>query len=164
MNEAAQKPREGSQQFPLTATMKQKPISTEEPLSCPFGPGGAGKEPKTSRFPLHHLSGASGQSWGWFIAVTRGAVLSWHSYIVLQHNASPLLKVTVERRAISFLNLLLDVNWQALSICNSIMPMKKNLGRKKETPLWIFCLKILMSSKHWVTFAYWHSLAPRFFL
>lgn len=56
-------------------------------------------------------------------------MLFWHSYIVLQHNASTLLKVTVEGRTISFLNLLLYPNWRALSVCNSIMPVINNLGR-----------------------------------
>lgn len=64
-----------------------------------------------------------------------------HSYIVLQHNASPLLKVTVEGRIISFLNVLLYANWHTLSICINIMPMKKNLGRKKRHGLMIFLFK-----------------------
>lgn len=59
-------------------------------------------------------------------------MLFWRSYIVLQHNSSTLLKVTVEGRTISFLNLLLYPSWQALSVCNSIMPAIKNLGRGKE--------------------------------
>lgn len=59
-------------------------------------------------------------------------MLSWHSYIVLQHNASTQLKVTVEGTTISFLKLLLYPDWHRLSVCNSIMPVIKNLDRKKE--------------------------------
>lgn len=139
MNEAAQKPREGSQQFPLIDAIQHeaKAYQYRGAPVLPFWPGWGWEKTQTFKVsPLPpHLSTASGQSWGWFTAVTGGAVLFWPSYIVLQHNASPLLKVTAERRTISFLNLLLYANWHALSICNSIMPMKKNLGRKKETPL-----------------------------
>lgn len=145
-------------------SMKQKPISTEEPLSCPFGQDGAGKKNKPSRFPpAPHLNTAPRQSWGWFTAVTGGAVLFWHSYIVLQHNASPLLKVTVEGRIISFLNLLLYANWHALPICNSIMPMKKNLGRKKRHALMNFLFKDFNVSKTLGDFCLWQSLAQRSF-
>lgn len=111
--------------------MKQKSVSAEEPLSCPFGQGGAGEKKQPSRFSPC-LGTGLGQSWDGFTAVTGGAVLFWHSYIVLQHNASTLLKVTAEGRTISFLNLLLYPNWHALSICNSIMTVIKNLGRKKK--------------------------------
>lgn len=137
MNEAAQKPREGSQQFPLTDAIQQeaKAYQYRRAPVLPFWPVWGWEKKQTFKVPCpSHLNTASGQSWGWFTAVTRGAVLSWHSYIVLQHNANPLLKVTVEGRTISFLNLLLYANWHILSICNSIMPMKKNLGRKKKCP------------------------------
>lgn len=145
-------------------SMKQKPISTEEPLSCPFGQDGAGKKNKPSRFPpAPHLNTAPRQSWGWFTAVTGEAVLFWHSYIVLQHNASPLLKVTVEGRIISFLNLLLYANWHALPICNSIMPMKKSLGRKKRHALMNFLFKDFNVFKTLGDFCLWQSLAQRSF-
>lgn len=131
-------PERAVRSFPwqMPYSMKPKPISTEEPLPCLLARVGLGKNPNLQGFPppSPHNS-ASGQSWGWFIADTGGAVLFWHSYIVLQHNASPLLKVTVEGGTISFLNLLLYANCRALSICNSIMPMKKNLGEKKRNTL-----------------------------
>lgn len=136
MNEAAQKPREGNQQFPLTDAIQHeaKAYQYRRAPALPFWPGWGWE--KTRIFKVSHLphppNTASGQSWGWFTADTGGAVLFWHSYIVLQHNACPLLKVTVEGRTISFLNLLLYANCCALSICNSIMPMKKNLGEKKK--------------------------------
>lgn len=137
-------------------SLKQESISAEKSLSCPSGKGGAGKENNLQGFPC--LGAGLWQSWGHFTAVTRGAVFFWHSYIVLQHNASSLLKVTVEGRTISFLNLLLYPSWHTLPVCNSIMPVIKNLGRKKlkeKKPCEFFCLKrILRSSKHRVTFAY----------
>lgn len=94
-------------------------------------------------------------------------MLFWHSHIVLQHNAGTLLKVTVEGRTISFLNLLLYPNWRAFPVCNSIMPAINNFGegKKNKKALWIFLFK-----KNFKVFkiqgdlCLWHSLAPRFFL
>lgn len=148
---------------------KRKAIGAEEPLSCPFGQGGAGKKTPTNPQTLQdlppHLSTGLGQSGDCFTAGTGGAVLLRHSHVVLQHNASTLLKVTVEGRTISFLNLLLYPNWHALSVCSSIMPMIKNLGREK-----IKSLMNLLFKNNFKVFkiqgdlCLWHSLAPKFFL
>lgn len=132
---------------------------------------GLGKKPQQTHKPFKtlsppHLSTGLGQSRDCFTAVTGGAVLLRHSHIVLQHNASTLLKVTVEGRTISFLNLLLYPNWHALSICSSIMPMIKNLGRKKKKK----SLMNFLFKKNFKVFkiqgdlCLWHSLAPKFFL
>lgn len=130
---------------------------------------GLGKKPQQTHKPFKifppHLSTGLGQSGDCFTAGTGGAVLLRHSHVVLQHNASTLLKVTVEGRTISFLNLLLYPSWHALSVCSSIMPMIKNLGREK-----IKSLMNLLFKNNFKVFkiqgdlCLWHSLAPKFFL
>ena len=90
---------------------------------------GLGKKPAPRPFPASVL--VWGRAGTFCTSVTGGTVLFWHSYTVPQHNASTLLKVTAEGRTISFLNLLLYPNWHALSVCNGIVPLTKNLGRKK---------------------------------
>lgn len=144
-------------------SMKWKSIGAEEPV-LPFWLGW-GWSKKPSRFLLS-LSTGLGQSWDCFTAVTRGAVLFWHSYIVLQHNASTLLKVKVEGRTISFLSLLLCPNWRDLCLQQHYARDKEFMEKKKKKK----SLMTFLFKKNFKVFkiqgdlCLWHSLVPRFFL
>lgn len=135
---------------------KQKPITTEEPLSCPFGQYGAGKKNKPSRFPPPPTS-------------TLGLVHSCHqrgcAFLAFLHCPSAQCKPSTQgysRRENYFLLKPPFVCQLAHSFhLQQHYAYEKELGEKKRNTLMNFLFKCFQYTGWILLMA---TLAPRFFL
>lgn len=149
-------PERAVRSFPwqMPYSMKPKPISTEEPL--PFWPGWGWE--KTRIFKVSHLPPPQQ-----CFRAELGLVHSWHrrgcAFLAFLHCPSAQCKPSPQgysRRGNYFLP-------KPPFVCQLPCPFhlqqhyaheKEFGGEKKKHSQWIFCLKILMPAKYWVTFAY----------
>lgn len=144
--------------------MKQKPISTEDPLSCPFGQGGAWKKP--------NLQGSLPPPPPQYFRAELGLVHSCHqrgyAFLAFQHGLSAQCKPSTQgysRRENYFL-------LKPPSVCELAHSFhlqqhyahEKEFEENKRNTLMNFLFKDLNVFKTLGDFCLWQSLAPRFFL
>lgn len=143
-------------------SMKQKPISTEEPLPCSFNQGGAGKKHKLSRF-LPSL---------YCFRAELGLVHSCHqrgcAFLAFLHCPSAQCKPSTQGYSRRKNYFLLKPPFVSQLACSFHLQQhyahEKEFRKKKRNTLMNFLFKDFNVCKTLGDFYLWQSLALRFFL